>query len=262
MRLRLISSIVLIPIAIVAIIWGGWWLFALFGVGILLAGYEYFGIVRSGGYAPLWIPALVLIAALLLDALLQLNLASLILVIGIAIPPFWELTRSEHNTFLLNWALALLGVLYIGVLGAHLFMLRNLNGGAQLLGITLIATWTTDILAYSTGRLFGRHPFFPSISPKKTREGAIGGIVCGTLMFGLLASIYGIQPWLAVLGGLGLALICTGGDLVESLIKRNLGVKDSGTLIAGHGGVLDRLDSMFFTVPFAFYFFTAIMRLS
>lgn len=232
---------------------------------MLLAAYEYYNLTRQGGYRPLWIPALLCIAALYLNALLRPSLpfdfAPLILGIGVALPPSWELTRREHEGFLLNWALMILGIVYIGGLGSYMFALRNLENGAALLYIPLLTTWLTDMFAYIAGRYFGRTPFFSDISPKKTREGAIGGIAMGTLVFAVLAWLVGIAFWLALIGGISVALLTTAGDLTESLIKRNLGVKDSGTLIAGHGGVFDRLDSQFLALPFAYFFFMLITNI-
>lgn len=263
MRTRLISAILLLTAASVAIYLGGWALLVLFGIGMLIAGYEYFNMTRLGNHKPLFIPALVAIALLFINASLKPSLsydfAPLILVIAIAIQPLWELTRSNHEGFILDWALMVLGVTYIGVLGSFLFTMRNLQDGAQLLFIALLATWLTDIFAYISGRAWGKDPFFPSISPKKTRQGAIGGIVAGTLTVGVLGSIFGMNPILALIGGLIIALLTTAGDLTESLIKRNLGVKDSGTLIAGHGGVFDRLDSMFIPLTFAYFYFTLVL---
>lgn len=260
---RLISAILLFSAAAVAIYFGGWLLFGLFGIGMLIAAYEYFNMTRLGNYKPLVIPALVLIALLFLNSFLRPILpndyAPIILVIAIAFQPLWELTRSDHQGFILDWALMVLGVMYIGVLGSFLFTMRNLQDGAQLLFIALLATWLTDIFAYLSGRAWGKDPFFPAISPKKTRQGAIGGIVAGTLTVGVLGSIYGMNPILALIGGLIIALLTTAGDLTESLIKRNLGVKDSGTLIAGHGGVFDRLDSMFIPLTFAYFYFTLVL---
>ena len=263
MTTRLISAVVLFTVAAVAIYLGGWWLYALYGPGLVIVAYEYFNMTRLGGHQPLWIPALALIALLLLNALLLPQLpqdyTALILVITVALPPLWDLTRKNHDGFLLNWALMVVGVVYIGLLGSYVFALRNLENGAALLFIPLLGTWLTDIFAYLSGRIFGKHPFFPEISPKKTREGAIGGVVMGTFLVTLLSLIFGMPLWAALILGFVVALLTTAGDLTESLIKRNLGVKDSGTLIAGHGGVFDRLDSMFIPLAFAYFFFTLVV---
>lgn len=256
---RTITAAILVPLALGSVILGGWWLYAFFGGAMVLAAYEYYKLVRSGGHAPLWIPALVLIAAIFLNAHRDLPYLVPLLVLTVAIPPLWELMRRDHAGFLLDWGLMVLGVLYVGVLGMHLFSLANLQNGTILLITALVATWMTDVFAYVAGRVFGKRPFFPSISPKKTVEGAIGGIIIGSATWVVLMWYFGYTSAAALLGGIGLALICTAGDLVESLIKRNLGAKDSGTLLAGHGGVLDRLDSMFFTLTFAFYYCTLIL---
>lgn len=238
-------------------------MFALYGVGMLIAAYEYFAMTRLELHRPLWIPALILIACLFLNTLWQpylpYDFTSLILVIAVAFPPLSELFRKNHDGFLMDWGLMVLGIVYIGVLGSYLFALRNLQAGAQLLFIPLLATWLTDIFAYLSGRAWGKTPFFPDISPKKTQQGAIGGIIAGTLTVTILGTIFGMNLLLAVLGGLVIALLTTAGDLTESLIKRNLGVKDSGSLIAGHGGVFDRLDSMFFALTFAYFYFTLVL---
>lgn len=265
MRTRLISAIILATLAIAAVMLGGWWLLALYGGGMLIAAYEYFNMTRFGSHRPLRVPALFFIACLYVNAVLHPTLsfdfAPIILVTAISLPALWELARRDpqHQGFLHDWALMVLGVMYIGVLGSYLFALRNLQEGAALLFIALLATWMTDIFAYLSGWLWGKDPFFPDISPKKTRQGAVGGIIAGTLTVGILGSIFGMNPLLAFLGGIAIALLTTAGDLTESLIKRNLGVKDSGTLIAGHGGVFDRLDSMFIPLTFAYFYFTLVL---
>lgn len=260
---RIISAIILFSVAAFAIYFGGWWLYALYGTGLVVVGYEYFNMTRLGGHQPLWLPALLLIALLLLNALLLPQLpydfTTLLLVITVALPPLWELTRKDHQGFLMNWALMVVGVVYIGLLGTFIFALRNLENGAALLFIPLLGTWLTDIFAYLSGRLFGKHPFFPDISPKKTREGAIGGVFMGALCVTLLSMVFGMPVWAALILGIVIALLTTADDLTESLIKRNLGVKDSGNIIAGHGGVFDRLDSMFIPLAFAYYFFTFVL---
>jgi phosphatidate cytidylyltransferase len=262
-RTRLISAIVLIIAAAIGVYFGGWVLFLVYGTGILVAAYEYFNMTRLGNHKPLWIPALVLIGCLFLNALyrefLPFDLTNLILVLAVSLAPLWELTRKDHQGFLLDWGLMVLGVMYLGLLGSYLFEIRNLQNGAALLFIVLLTTWVTDIFAYLTGRMFGKDPFFPDISPKKTRQGAIGGIVAGTLVFTVLGILLGMNPFLSLVGGIFIAGLTTAGDLTESLIKRNLGVKDSGTLIAGHGGVFDRLDSMFIPLTFAFFYFTLVL---
>lgn len=253
-RYRLLTSIFLIPLVIASVILGGVWLLAVMGGAMVLCGYEYFTMLKAGGYHPERALGVVLIVGLFVDAWLGLGAARFLLVAAVVLPPLWELRRREHDGFLLNWALTGLGVIYIGWLGAHLFLLRARTDGATLLGITLMATWAADTAAYSFGTRLGRHPFFKEISPKKTWEGAVGGVGASALAFAVLMSIYGLNPALALVGGIGLGVAATIGDLVESLVKRQVAIKDSGSMLVGHGGVFDRLDSTFFTVVFAYYF--------
>jgi phosphatidate cytidylyltransferase len=160
--------------------------------------------------------------------------------------------RREH----VSWAIAViyLGVLWIGVPMVHAVWLRDPLHGDGLIIDVLIATFVGDTAAYFGGRLYGRTPLAPLISPNKTLEGLLAGVVGGTLAF-WIAGLY--QDWLtgphALLMGALVALAAPVGDLFESMIKRDLDVKDTGGLFGAHGGVLDRLDAVFFTIPVAYY---------
>ncbi len=155
-----------------------------------------------------------------------------------------------------SWAIAvtLFGLLWIGLAMAHAIFLRELPEGLGLLIDVLVATFIGDTCAYFGGRLYGRRPLAPEISPNKTLEGLIVGVIGGTAAF-WFAGLY--QDWLthgeALILGVAVALAAPLGDLFESLIKRDLDVKDTGGLFGPHGGVLDRLDGVFFSVPVAFY---------
>lgn len=166
-------------------------------------------------------------------------------------------------------AVIITGVLYIG--GGFYYMMQMRfafvgqvlpTSGVQvsllLIWLTLLTTWASDSFAYFTGSFFGRHKLCPKISPNKTIEGFIGGLL-GTVIVAVIIGYY-MQlslPLLAVLGAV-IAIIATLGDLVESIIKRYTGIKDSGNLIPGHGGVLDRFDSLLFTAPLVYYFYLFI----
>jgi phosphatidate cytidylyltransferase len=145
----------------------------------------------------------------------------------------------------------LLGTLYVGVLLAMLPLIRRLDGGLGWIFVLLAASWLGDTGAYFAGRALGRHKLAPVLSPKKTWEGAIGGFVtsmAGAVLFGW---IFGLElPWwgMALLGGV-LDVFGVLGDLAESLLKRAFGVKDSGGILPGHGGILDRVDSVIFAGP-------------
>lgn len=156
--------------------------------------------------------------------------------------------------------LLLLGFLYVPLLLAHLAMLRGLPEGRNWVFLVMLVVMAGDSCAYFSGITLGRHPLYPAISPKKSIEGAIGGLL-GSLGGALLAKVW-FLPMLTiadvVLLGLLLGAVGQLGDLFESMLKRSCGVKDSGTLIPGHGGMLDRLDSLLFVFPLAYYY--ALLR--
>ncbi len=152
-----------------------------------------------------------------------------------------------------NMWYSLLGLLYIGLPFAMLVNLRMTHspGGVPVLPLGIIlCLWINDTMAYITGSLLGRHPFFPSISPKKTWEGTLGGILltmAAGALYGYFGAYYRLQDWL-VIAALS-AVAGTAGDLLESKLKRLAGVTDSGQLMPGHGGFLDRFDSMLAAAP-------------
>jgi phosphatidate cytidylyltransferase len=170
------------------------------------------------------------------------------------------LARPERRHVTLAMAATLFGVLWIGLALAHAVLLRDLHHGDGLLVDTLIATFLGDTAAYFGGRLWGMRPLAPRISPSKTVEGLVIGYAVGTLSF-WFAGLY--QNWLsgahALAIGACVAVAAPLGDLFESLIKRDLGVKDAGRLFGEHGGVLDRLDAAFFTVVVAYYVSRALL---
>ena len=158
------------------------------------------------------------------------------------------------------------GIVYIGLPFAHLIMLRDLSGaayvtpietfdlGTVMVWIMFIGTWASDSFAYFAGRSFGSHRLAPAISPNKTVEGFLGGLI-GTIA-ALVGLGYVLSMPLTQMAGLGAAIAVLGtfGDLVESLMKRHVGIKDSGAIIPGHGGIWDRFDSVLFTAPLVYYY--------
>lgn len=143
------------------------------------------------------------------------------------------------------------GVLYLGVLGGHWLLLRNLEGGQRWVIVLLAVTFATDTGAYAVGKLFGKHILWRSISPSKTWEGFVGGMALGGVVVLASSALLGVSrplPWLALLAVV-LPFAGIAGDLLESAIKRRMGVKDMSRLLPGHGGLLDRLDSLLVVGP-------------
>ncbi len=153
-------------------------------------------------------------------------------------------------------ALLLFGFLYITIPLAHLALLRGMPHGTRWVLLVLFLVMLNDSCAYFTGTFWGKKKLYPSVSPNKSIEGAVGGLVGSMLAAGLAHMTF--MPWTGFLPllflGLVVGVVAELGDLFESLLKRSFGVKDSGTLIPGHGGILDRLDSLLFAFPLTYYF--------
>jgi phosphatidate cytidylyltransferase len=154
------------------------------------------------------------------------------------------------------------GVVYVGFLGAHLVLLRELDDDGDWVFVAVLATWAADTGAYFVGRLIGRRQIAPAISPGKTLEGSIACVAVGFPAVFLVAWVTGLDIDEAELAPLALLLplVAIVGDLGESLIKRGAGIKDASELVPGHGGFLDRLDSILFTVPLVFYYVIWVIK--
>ena len=220
---------------------GGWWL-ALWGAVAAVGVWEYSGMLRNAGVRVAGGALLVMDLGLLVWGV---NEASWSLVLPVT--AVVALLGGEYN--FLSAIFFLHGVLYLGFLPSFMIRLRSLGAGPAVAVFVII--WTTDTLAYFTGRFLGRRPLEPRISPKKTVEGALGGLVGAMVAAVIGGPLLGLPRAWGWLAAAGLLVGLTGqlGDLYESALKRYCGVKDSGTLLPGHGGVLDRFDSAFFAVP-------------
>lgn len=266
MKTRLISALILLPIGLALIFIGG----GLFDLAIAfiftLAVYEFVQLMKAGKFAPNLVFAIAFVWLLLLDAVLpRLALSRPALALLLIAALAWQM-RSREGSPTANWALTVAGGVYLGVAGAHFILTRQLNNGAWWLLLALTGTWLADSGAYFVGRKFGVHKMTPSLSPKKSWEGLAGGVAFAVILNAILALVLGqllniYLPWWAgaVLGLIG-ALIGVLGDLSISMIKREVGAKDSGHIIPGHGGVLDRLDSLLFTMIVSYYFIVWVVQ--
>lgn len=271
LRYRFASAFVLIPIVLGSVYFGGLAFFATIAVALLLAGYEYFDMTRRAGHHPMLLLGQALIVILLSDAFGHTD-PSLSMIFGTnswqreimtaAILLSLILAVFRHaDDWIASWALTLSGALYIGGLGAFAILVRSLPNGLVWTAIALLTVWATDTGAYFFGTRLGRHGFFTAISPKKTWEGAVGGTLVGMLTMLVLGSLLpGLDPLHSLAFGLGISVSGTFGDLAESLIKRQTGVKDSGSILPGHGGMLDRIDSLLFAAVFAYYFLIWVLH--
>jgi phosphatidate cytidylyltransferase len=245
----------------IAITVAGGVVFALAMVAIgVVALREYAAIAAR--YRPLLIPAYVAVAALVAAAYLG-TAFNVLYVIAAAFPLLFAFAaQARHRDgATVSLGVTLLGVLWIGIPLAHAVLLRELpDHGAALLIDVLVGTFVADTAAYATGRMFGSHKIAPHLSPNKTIEGLVGGFVIGTMGF-WFAGLY--QDWLsgvdALMIGAAVAAVAPIGDLFESMLKRDLGTKDTGTLFGPHGGLLDRLDAVFFTIVVGYYLSVAVV---
>ena len=255
LRQRILSALVLIPIVVGLSCVGGPYFVVLVALFGLLAGYEFYELVLKSGQWPFKVAGLLLIALFMLDAYMPaLGVLKPALAAAVMIPMVWQILQIGMQGFLMAWALAITGALYVGGLFSYLISVRNLPQGLAWLLLTFAATWTCDSSAYLVGVNLGKHGFFTHISPRKTWEGAIGGLVGGAVATMIAGRFVGLPWWLGLLLGWVLAVGITFGDLAESLVKRQVGVKDSSHLIPGHGGMLDRIDSLMFAGVIVYYF--------
>ncbi len=281
---RIISSLVAIAGALLIVMLGGWYFTLAFGVIIFLGQREIFQLVQSKGILPAAKITLLVSQLLLIAAHISPEVAGAILPVGGTFICFYLLFQPKFAT-IADVAASILGLFYGGYLPSYWIRLRDLGGPGRLplggfwpegiwpihalptgLTITLLAfmcIWAADIGAYLVGRYFGRTPL-SNISPKKTVEGALFGVL-GSITVGMVGAVALQWPYWPLTGSvLGLLIGITSllGDLTESLMKRDAGVKDSGQLIPGHGGILDRTDSYVFTAPVVYYFVTLLPKLA
>jgi phosphatidate cytidylyltransferase len=232
---------------------------AMIGIGVVCLR-EYFAMTERA--RPIEIPAYLAVAALIVAAYLG-TAFNVLMVLAASFPVlfFFGARARYREGVTVSIAVTLLGIVWIGIPLVHAVLLRDLpDHGAGLLVDVLVGTFVADTAAYATGRMFGSHRIAPSISPNKTIEGLVGGFLIGTMGF-WFAGLY--QDWLsgvdALIIGAAVAAVAPIGDLFESMLKRDLGTKDTGTLFGPHGGILDRLDAVLFTIVVGYYLSVALV---
>jgi len=261
-RRRVYSALVFFPLFYLLVrhlppVW-----FTLFvATGILLAQYEYYRL-----HFPVWSPSLGLGLGLGLVVTIGFAVPGLlpdtatISFIVVAILLSQVLAGRELKSGLLDTSVVAFGIFYVAWLLGHLILIRQFAEGPFLIFLVFLVTWANDTAAYYVGSFWGRHHMAPRISPRKTWEGAVGGLI------GSVAASFACRWWFleslsaadALLIGLLVGIAAPLGDLCESILKRSADVKDSGGLIPGHGGVLDRVDSLIFTTPVIYYYLLTV----
>jgi len=267
--LRILTAVLVLPI-VLYLIWSPrfGWAFALFvsflaGVGL----YEYYAIVRARAISPETIGGIVAgILVTLSGYAADLHVTNLVLWGGLLLVAALHIVRGQHSVAGLTSSA--FGVFYVGWFSAHVLLIqRTPHVGPVLVTFLFVVVVLTDTAAYVVGSLIGSHPLAPKVSPRKTWEGAAGGLLAALLgvflwhIVGKEAGIDGLPQW-----GIGnslkaaalMSVVAQIGDLTESCLKRDAGVKDSGALFPGHGGVLDRCDGFLFAAPILYYIYVPV----
>ena len=255
---RSVTTFIVGPVVLLLIYLGGFFYFIPLVLVIGLASLEYASLMRKIGWH---LPRRVLLPTVFLQLVAgqwpELNLSAPALVLSLLAAmgyALWAYERRESRSVLADWVAVMAGILLLGWVGAHFFRLRGLGEMAwQWTVLAMLSTWLADSAAYLIGTWRGKRKLAPRLSPNKTVEGYVAGIVLGTLLTLLLA--YFLQlPWIMALAlGLLVSIVSPAGDLGISLLKREAGVKDSGNVMPGHGGALDRIDSLIWSVTMAYY---------
>lgn len=260
---RVWTAIALAVPALAVVVWAPAWLFTVLLAAVAILGvHEFYGLARASGFSPfLWIGFAATGSFAVLTALSpggQVWAAVLVgLMLALGVRALCQ--PSLMATHASNASLTLFGALYLGLLLGLLGSIRNSGAGVVWLLFLLAVVWIGDTAALYAGRAWGRHRMAPRVSPKKTWEGAIASLVIAILLGAGFGAWFNVAPghWpmveMAVLGGV-INVAAQIGDLVESLFKRGAQVKDSSSLLPGHGGVLDRIDALLFAAPVLWYY--------
>ncbi|MFL5655573.1 MAG: phosphatidate cytidylyltransferase [Ktedonobacteraceae bacterium] len=269
---RWLTAVIAMPI-VLALAWlGGWWSFAGVTLVVLLGAYELHMMLLHAGYHPIMPISVGLIILFLVAAMFppqRLVILESGLSAALLISFLWLFFRKKLDGAFVDWALTLAIAVYLGWSMSFLLLLRGyevgwpfnhgpwwlLPRGVWWLLTALLGVWGFDTAAFFTGRYLGRHKLAPHISPGKTWEGVFGGLVF-SIIAALLCTVkpLGVPWYLAIVLGIVLGCAAVVGDLAESLIKRQTHVKDSGQIMPGHGGILDRIDSLMFVVMVVYPF--------
>jgi phosphatidate cytidylyltransferase len=252
---RVATAVVGFPVVILLIWAGGPWYVAAVALILFIATLE-FQSVRVGWRSPLALLGAALSAALAAGAFVGADWVLWFAVGGVLAPLAWVTLRGDPAAALDDWLWTVGAVMYIGLLGSHLVLTRELDNGRDWVYLVVLTTFANDTASYFVGRAAGRRPLAPHISPGKTMEGALGGFAGAIAAAVLLNYFLGLRLEAALILPLAvlIPLAAQIGDLAESILKRGMQVKDASRLLPGHGGFMDRLDSILFTSVVVYYF--------
>jgi phosphatidate cytidylyltransferase len=274
LRERARSAAVLAPPILLALLLGAPWIALVVAVAVAIGAVEAFRLLTQAGHASF--PALGVVLAVVValgDSVREVPGGSGLLLagVGIVLVASAAITRLDPREGLATLITTTFGALWVGLLGfvprlaaadvpvVDGSLLGWLGGARAWVLILLLTVWTFDTAAYAVGRRFGQRHFIPHISPGKTVEGTLGGMIGALVVCALLVAAVGRPPLAGLVLGLAIAVAAQVGDLAESMLKRAAGAKESGRLIPGHGGLLDRIDSFLFAAPIAYLYVIAVL---
>ena len=252
---RLISGIVLVAVALLTICSGGWILYGTLTIVSLIGMFELYRAVKVQKQGENLLAVVGYLGVILHYILLSLRYSEYammnLIIVLIAMMFVYVFSYPKYHAE--QVMAAFFGVVYVGVMLSYIYQTRMIRDGAFLVWLIFLCSWGCDTCAYCVGMLIGKHKMSPVLSPKKSIEGAVGG-VAGAALLGVIyaAATQGKMAEYALICAVG-ALISMVGDLAASAIKRNQNIKDYGKLIPGHGGILDRFDSVIITAPVIYY---------
>lgn len=253
---RITTGVAVGVITGIAVWLGGIWFTLVAALAAALATREFYQIVRHEHLQPLTYPGIFFAVLFVLQASFPLpHTCEFFLAFMIVSFLIWMLFKRDKDNAFINVAWTIMGILYIGWMLSFYILIRNLENGMGWAFMILFCTALCDVFAFAVGSKLGKHPLSASISPNKTIEGALGGLA-GSIIFAVLLSIFFKLPldyWQMVVAGIIIGILAQIGDLVESILKRNMKTKDAGDMLPGHGGILDRIDSHLLTGPVAYY---------
>ena len=266
LKYRVVTAAVGVPLIILAIWSGDPWFSLLIAAAALAGTHEFYRMANFDGREPLVYLGLLWSLALVLSPHYRNpNLLPTVVTGAILISLICLLLRRSREKAFHDWAWTIVGALYVGWMLSYWLNLRGLEDGRNWVYLAMLTTFANDTGAYFVGRARGRHKLAPAISPGKTWEGAIGGLASAILASIVLATVlklislefgtpFAFKYWQIALLGFLIGLFAQIGDLIESLLKRNMQVKESGSLLPGHGGILDRFDSLIFVGAVVYYY--------
>lgn len=258
MKTRILSSVILLPLLVVLyyrgpLLWAAYLLIAVVGVSEFYRGFEVLKIRPNHWIG--WISAVALYALAVFGEGLHMYMLWFFAVVAASLLYLFKIEERQ----LADGMATVMGVFYVVFFSFHVVLIDR-TGMGNMIWLVILTAFGTDVMAYFTGYFLGKHKLCPKISPKKTIEGAIGGIAGSVILcsvFGYLLSEESMIHFIFI-GFFG-SIVAQAGDLTASVFKRKMGIKDYGNLIPGHGGILDRFDSVLFTAPFVYYYIMLVI---